>query len=68
MYAGIDNTVRLPEVTRADLAAYCTLTELVRIQANVENLFDRTYYTTAHSNNNMPGYARALRVGLVARL
>ena len=68
MYAGIDNTVRLPQFTRADLAAYYTLTEMMRLQANVENLFDRTYYATAHSNNNiMPGYARAVRIGLVAR-
>jgi catecholate siderophore receptor len=68
MFAGIDNTVRLPSFTRADLAAYFTLTEMVRLQANVENLFDRTYYATAHSNNNiMPGYARAVRIGLVAR-
>jgi catecholate siderophore receptor len=38
------------------------------VQANIENLFDRTYYATANSNNNiMPGYARAMRVGLVAR-
>jgi catecholate siderophore receptor len=68
MYAGIDNTVRVPEFTRADLAAYYTVTEMVRLQANLENLFDRTYYGTAHSNNNiMPGYARAVRIGLVAR-
>jgi catecholate siderophore receptor len=68
MYAGIDNTVQLPEFTRADLAAYYTLTEMIRLQVNVENLFDRTYYATAHSNNNiLPGYARAVRIGLVAR-
>jgi catecholate siderophore receptor len=68
MYAGIDNTVRLPEFTRADLAAYYTLTEMMRLQANVENLLDRTYYATAHSNNNiLPGYARAVRIALVAR-
>jgi catecholate siderophore receptor len=68
MFAGIDNTVRLPQFTRADLGAYYTLTEKARIQANVENLFDRTYYATAHSNNNiMPGYARAVRIGLIAR-
>ena len=68
MYAGIDNTVRVPEFTRADLAAFYTLTEMVRLQANVENLLDRTYYSTAHSNNNiMPGYARAVRIGLIAR-
>lgn len=68
MYAGIDNTVRLPQFTRADLGAYYSLTETVRLQANIENLFDRTYYATAHSNNNiMPGYARAARVGLLVR-
>ena len=68
MYAGIDNTVRLPQFTRADLGAYYTLNEMSRLQANVENLFDRTYYATAHSNNNiMPGYARAIRIGLVVR-
>jgi catecholate siderophore receptor len=68
MFAGIDNTVRLPQFTRADFAAYYALAENVRLQANAENLFDRTYYATAHSNNNiMPGYARAVRLGLVAR-
>jgi catecholate siderophore receptor len=68
MYTGVDNTVRLPEFTRADLAAYYTVTEMVRLQANLENVFDRNYFATAHSNNNiLPGYARALRVGLVAR-
>ena len=68
MYAGIDNTVRLPQFTRADLAAYYTLNETMRLQANVENLFDRGYYATAHSNNNiLPGYPRAVRIGLVAR-
>ena len=68
MWAGIDNTVRIPDFTRADAAVYYTLTEMVRLQANVENLFDRTYYATAHSNNNiMPGYARTARIGLVVR-
>jgi catecholate siderophore receptor len=68
MYAGIDNTVRLPQFTRADLAVYYTLTEMVRMQANVENLFDREYYATAHSNNNiLPGSARGVRIGLTAR-
>jgi catecholate siderophore receptor len=68
MFTGIDNTVRLPQFTRADLGAFYTLTEKARLQANVENLFDRTYYATAHSNNNiMPGSSRAVRIGLVAR-
>ncbi|MBC7924572.1 MAG: TonB-dependent siderophore receptor [Bryobacteraceae bacterium] len=68
LYTGIDNTVRLPSFTRADIAAFYSLTEKIRLQANVENLFDRTYYPTAHSNNNiMPGSPRAIRVGLTAR-
>ena len=68
MFAGIDNTVRLPSFTRADVAGFFTLSEKVRLQANLENLFDITYYPTAHSNNNiLPGSARTLRLGLVAR-
>jgi catecholate siderophore receptor len=68
MFTGIDNTVRLPSFTRADAATYFTLSENVRIQANVENVMNSVYYPTAHSNNNiMPGFARTARVGLVAR-
>jgi catecholate siderophore receptor len=68
MFAAIDNTVRLPGYTRADAAVYYSLTERLRLQANVENLFDRKYYINADSNTNIsPGFARAVRVGLVAR-
>ena len=68
MFTGVDNTVRLPQFTRADLAAFYSISETIRLQANVENLFDRTYYATAQGNNNiMPGYARTVRLGLVAR-
>lgn len=68
MWAGFDNTVTVPGFTRADAALYYSLTERIRLQANVENLTDNRYFTTAHSNNNItPGYARALRVGLTAR-
>lgn len=68
MFAGIDNTVKLPSFVRVDAATYFTLSENVRLQVNVENLLDRTYFPTAHSNNNItPGYARTARVGMVAR-
>jgi len=68
MWAGIDNTVRIPRFTRADAAVYYSLTEKLRLQANVENLTDRQYFSTAHSNNNItPGYARAVRMGLTIR-
>ncbi|HEU0122215.1 MAG TPA: TonB-dependent siderophore receptor [Bryobacteraceae bacterium] len=68
MWAGVDNTVTLPGFTRADAALYYTLTEKLRIQANVENLSDNRYYVSAHSNNNItPGFARALRIGMTVR-
>jgi catecholate siderophore receptor len=63
MFAGIDNTVTLPSFVRFDAAAYYTVNRWVRLQANVENLFDRDYFPTAHSNNNItPGSPRAVRV------
>ena len=68
MYATIDNTVTLPRFTRVDVAVYYALTKGLRLQANVENLFDTTYYTNADSNTNIsPGFPRAVRVGVTAR-
>jgi catecholate siderophore receptor len=68
MYAAIDNTVTLPGYTRADAAVYFSLTEKMRLQANVENIFDKQYYVYADSNNNIsPGSSRAVRFGLIAR-
>jgi catecholate siderophore receptor len=68
MFAGIDNTVVLPGFTRVDAAVFYSLTERVRVQANVENLTDRVYYSNAHTNTNiMPGMPRAVRLALIAR-
>jgi catecholate siderophore receptor len=68
MFAAIDNTVVLPAYTRADAAVYYSLTERVRLQANVENLSGVRYYLNADSNTNIsPGSPRAVRLGLVAR-
>src|SRR5690606_40932500 len=65
---GIDNAVVLPEFTRVDAAVYYDVTDNVRAQLNVENLFDEGYYSTAHSNNNItPGAPRAFRVSLTTR-
>jgi len=67
MFAAIDNTVTLPGYTRVDAAVYLPLSGRVRLQANVENVFDRRYYVNADSNTNIsPGTPRALRVGLTA--
>ena len=63
MFAAIDDTVTLPSFVRFDLAAYYSVTRYLRIQANLENLFDKKYYATAHSNDNItPGSPRAVRV------
>jgi catecholate siderophore receptor len=68
MWAAIDNTVTLPGYTRADGAVFFSISEKIRVQANVENLFNKKYYINADSNTNIsPGSSRALRVGLTAR-
>jgi catecholate siderophore receptor len=65
MFVAIDNTVTLPGYVRADGAVYFAVARQVRLQANVENLFDKRYYINADSNTNIsPGFPRTLRVGL----
>jgi catecholate siderophore receptor len=67
MFAAIDNTVTLAGYTRADAAAYFTLRKGLRVQANVENVFDRKYFLNADSNTNIsPGFPRTVRVALTA--
>ena len=69
MWAGVDNTVVLPGYTRVDAALFYSLTEQIRVQANVENVLDRRYYINAHGNNNIsPGFPRAVRLGIIAKL
>jgi len=68
MFAAVDNTVVLPGYVRADAAMYFSISEKVRLQGNVENVFDKKYYVNADSNNNIsPGSSRAVRIGLSAR-
>jgi catecholate siderophore receptor len=68
MFAAADNTVTLPEFTRVDGAVYFQPNEQLRLQLNIENLLDETYYPNAHSNNNItPGAPLAIRVGVTAR-
>jgi catecholate siderophore receptor len=66
MFAAIDDAVTLPGFTRFDAAAYVTVNPRVTLQANVENLFEKTYFSTAQNNNNItPGSPRALRVSVL---
>ena len=67
MFAAIDDTVILPGYTRADAAVYVLVARHVRLQANVENVFDKKYSINANSNTNIsPGFPRTLRIGLTA--
>ena len=65
MFATIDNSVTLPGYTRVDVAGFVKLAPSLRVQLNVENLFDKTYFINADSNTNISfGFPRAVRVGL----
>jgi catecholate siderophore receptor len=65
-FAAADNAVVLPGYARVDAAVFAAITPRVHAQVNVENLFDRRYYWSAHNNNNIaPGSPRAVRVALV---
>jgi catecholate siderophore receptor len=67
MYAASDNLVTLPEFTRVDAGVFYTPSERLRLQLNVENLLDESYYPYAHNDNNItPGSPLAVRVGVTA--
>jgi catecholate siderophore receptor len=67
LFASIDNTVTLPSFTRFDAGVFFTLSQHLRAQVNLENLFDEEYFITSHSNNNIsPGSPRAVRASMTA--
>ena len=64
-FATISNAVVLPAFTRVDAAAFWDISERIALQLNVENLFDRKYYPSAHTDNNIaPGEPLSARVGV----
>lgn len=64
-YAARDLAVTLPSYTRFDGAAYYRFNKKLGVQLNVENLLDKKYWASAHSNNNItPGSPRAYNVTL----
>lgn len=67
MLASLSNAVTLPGFTRVDAAVFVRLTDTLRAQVNVENLFDKRYFPTSHGDNNiLPGAPRTVRVSLSA--
>ncbi|MDO8651889.1 MAG: TonB-dependent siderophore receptor [Undibacterium sp.] len=68
IFPSTDNTVVLPGFTRVDAALYYMVNKNLNLQVNVENVFDKSYYASANSNNNItPGAPIGLRVGLNAK-
>jgi len=68
MYAATDNLVTLPGFLRFDAAVYYTINDTVQLQVNIENLFDKEYYASAHSNNNItPGSPIAVNGGITVK-
>ncbi|MBC7454924.1 MAG: TonB-dependent siderophore receptor [Massilia sp.] len=67
LYTSTSNTVTLPSFTRVDGAVYYRLSKQYRLQLNVENLFDKTYWASAHNDNNItPGAPRSVKLSLFA--
>lgn len=65
-FADASNSVRLKGFTRFDAALYYRVSPAYRLQLNVENIFDRGYYQTAHSATNiLPGSPRAFKAALI---
>ena len=65
IYANVDNQVALPAFTRFDAALYWTLNPMLQLQLNVENLANKRYFASAHSNSNIsPGAPRSAWVSL----
>jgi catecholate siderophore receptor len=67
VFAAIDNKVTLPSFTRVDGAAFAGIGFGLRAQLNVENVFNVSYFPTAHSNSNIsPGSPRAATLSITA--
>lgn len=52
-FADNGNGTTLPDFVRIDAAAFYDVNENLRLQVNVENLFDAHYYPSAHTANNI---------------
>ncbi|MEA1015090.1 TonB-dependent siderophore receptor [Sphingosinicella sp. LY1275] len=64
-YSAISNAVTLPGYARVDAALFYQLAHGIEAQLNVENLFGRDYFATAHSDNNIaPGAPTTARATL----
>jgi catecholate siderophore receptor len=67
MYTTTSNMVTLPAFARVDAALYGRIHKNLRVQVNIQNLFDVNYFEAAHNDNNiLPGAPITARVALIA--
>lgn len=52
-FADNANTARLPAYARVDMAVFYDVSDNLRVQVNVENLFDELYFPFAHSADEL---------------
>ncbi len=52
-FADNGNNVTLPDYARVDLAAFYDVSDNLRIQVNIENLFDVDYFPNSHTADNI---------------
>lgn len=52
-FASISNKVALSDYFRVDAAAYYQIDDRASLQLNIKNLFDESYYASAHGDNNI---------------
>lgn len=65
IFSSISNDVTLDSFTRVDAAIYYAVSPSVQLQLNVENLFDKEYFASAHNDNNLlPGSPRGVYLGV----
>ncbi len=68
IFASTSNEVTLKSYTRYDAAVFFTLNQHVELQLNVENLFDKQYFVSAHNDNNItPGSPRAAYLSMTLK-
>ena len=60
LYPNINNEVLVKGYTRYDAAVFFDVNESIALQLNIENIFDKEYFVSAHNNDNIsPGSPRA---------
>lgn len=52
-FANDDNAIELPSYVRVDASATYQVSDALQVQLNIKNLFDRDYFSSAHTNNNI---------------